>query len=287
VPVVLAALFKYATVGILVGALFAARQRQEGYCAGAVLLASFGFNLWGAGQVADVPLGAFVLSSTILLSWIVGAHPRPTPGKAAAILAFCAGCAAWTKNEGLVFAAAVLATLTVAVVWRRQFTLRTSILVISGLLLPFAILFYFKTNIAPPNYLLASNPADRLLDPERHTYIASSFARQLWAWNTSKPIGVIPFVVAYAVATSVFRGIRYSQLLTALPLVAMLFGYYASYVVTPLDLKWQIDNSLARLIVQIWPAMVYVCFTLAQPSVMRDGLVQEPSDAGARDVESD
>lgn len=265
VPALLAGLFKYATVGMIVGGLMALRGRWEAFCGGALVLSTLGFNVWGAGQIADVPLGAFLLASTILLSRMLDLS-RVAAGTSA-LVTFCAGCAAWTKNEGVIFAGAACAALAVLLVWRRHWRLRTLLAACGGLLLPAAALVYFKRNIAPPNYLFdAANlgtVTSKLWDPERHAYILDSFGRELWSWNGAESTGAIPLAVAYALGASVFHGFRGSQLIAVMPVAAMLSGYYASYVFTPFDLKWHVTSSLARLIVQVWPAIVYTCFSVA------------------------
>ena len=81
------------------------------------------------------------------------------------------------------------------------------------------------------------------------------------------PIGIIPLILAYSAAAAVTRGLRPLQLLAGLPLLALLAGFYAAYVVTPLNLQWHIDTSLSRLLVQVWPAAVYVLFSLSEPIV--------------------
>ena len=274
-PIVLAALFASATVGMVLGALLALGRRPEAFCAGALVLVSLDFNLWSAGQMADVPLAAFVLASTILLSWIVEHGPERSGG-AVAILVLSAGCAAWTKNEGVVFAGATCVALgaTVALFQRGKLGeghwggLWTLLLAAAGLLLPAAALIYFKGSIAPPNYLFqpdpASSPSSKLLNPTRHLEILRAFAHQFWAWNTPRPIGMIPFIAAYTLAASLLCGLRRRQLVVGFPLVVMLLGYYGAYVLTPHDLKWHIQFSVTRLLVHIWPAAVYLCFTLAE-----------------------
>lgn len=43
--------------------------------------------------------------------------------------------------------------------------------------------------------------------------------------------------------------------------VALLFfGYFFVYVITPTDLAWQLESSLNRILLQLWPAAVVVCF---------------------------
>ena len=266
-PIVLAALFASATVGMIVGALLALGRRAEAFCAGALVLVSLDFNLWSAGQMADVPLAAFVLASTILLSWIVEHGPERSGG-AVAILALSAGCAAWTKNEGVVFAGGTLVALGAVVGLYQRRGVWTLLLAAAGLLLPAAALIYFKGSIAPPNYLFqpdpASSPSSKLLNPARHLEILRAFAHQFWAWNTPRPIGMIPFIAAYTLVASLLYGLRRRQLVVGFPLVVMLLGYYGAYVFTPHDLKWHIQFSVTRLLVHLWPAAVYLCFALAQ-----------------------
>ena len=272
-PVTLAFLFQYSAVGILVGGLQAMGRRLEAYVAGGVLLASYPFNLWGVGQISDVPVATFVLAATVLLVWIIDKRER-TDGPAAAFLTFCAACAAWTKNEGQVFALAICVILALLIVVRRRLIFATMIFSMAGLLVPLGVLFYFKSSLAPPSYLFqgfaGNKPPPQLWDLERHKFILYSFGRELWAWTTANPIGIIPFVVAYGVAAPAIRGLRYAHLTPTVPLIAMLAGYYGAYVVTPLDLKWHVEYSLSRLILQIWPATVFVVFCLAARPMAAD-----------------
>jgi hypothetical protein len=42
--------------------------------------------------------------------------------------------------------------------------------------------------------------------------------------------------------------------LVVMAIAAMLVGYYGVYLVTPWDLKWHLEFSLVRLLLQLWPA---------------------------------
>jgi len=46
-------------------------------------------------------------------------------------------------------------------------------------------------------------------------------------------------------------------------LIAMFAGYTLVYVITPLPLEWQISTSFDRLLVQLWPALVWTAFQLS------------------------
>jgi hypothetical protein len=272
-PIIVAFLFEYSTMGVVVGALMAIGRRLEGLIAAAVLLANFPLNHWGVAQVADVPLSAFVVAATALLSGIVDQRDR-LAGPTGALLTFCTGCAAWTKNEGLVFAVSICAVLALIVFVRRREIIPTLFFCLAGMLVPFATLLYFKGYLAPPSYLFegfsGSTLPPQLWDLQRHAYILRSFRHELWAWTTTKPIGVIPIIVAYAVCATAVRGVRWAQLWIVVPLLVMLAGYYSAFVVTPLDLQWHLESSLGRLIVQVWPSIVYVAFCVPAKPLLAD-----------------
>ena len=111
------------------------------------------------------------------------------------------------------------------------------------------------------------SPIARIAELGRHKVIATAFARELWSWNTALPIGLIPFQTAYAAGASFLAGWRPRMLAAGAPLLCMLAGFYASYVVTPFDLNWHLATSLSRLIVQIWPGIVFVCFIIPESVV--------------------
>ena len=46
-------------------------------------------------------------------------------------------------------------------------------------------------------------------------------------------------------------------------------GYFMIYVLRPLDLAWLLDSSLDRLLLQLWPGIVFVVF-LASRAPQRD-----------------
>ena len=46
----------------------------------------------------------------------------------------------------------------------------------------------------------------------------------------------------------------------ALALVFTAAGYFTIYLVRPLDLAWLLDTSSDRLLLQLWPGIVFVIF---------------------------
>src|SRR5262249_38077836 len=153
-----ALLFTFGTVGTLYAGLTVLRGRSQGALAGLLLLGTFMFVPMGYVQMADIPLGYFFLAALTLLA----VQDALAPGKGRLLLAagLMTSFAAWTKNEGLLFAGAVvLARLLVAPrlagpdagprpgFWRdraRQLTL-----LLLGALPVVCVLGYFKACLAP------------------------------------------------------------------------------------------------------------------------------------------
>jgi hypothetical protein len=50
--------------------------------------------------------------------------------------------------------------------------------------------------------------------------------------------------------------------------LALLAGYFGIYAITANDLTWQLQTSLARLLVQVWPLVLLAGFvTLREPQL--------------------
>ena len=90
---------------------------QPGLLAGTVLLGTKAFVMLGAAQYADVPLAFFILASVLLLA-LDDAAEQSSPGLVL-LAGLCAGLAAWTKNEGLLFLVVVLFARCF-MAWRRH-----------------------------------------------------------------------------------------------------------------------------------------------------------------------
>jgi hypothetical protein len=111
VPVGIAALFTFATVGLLTAALSALAGRDKAVLAGIVLLGTTSFIKLGAAQYADMPIAFFFLASIVL-----ACMQDRLPMSGAVLLGISAALAAWTKNEGLLF----FALLLIAMKWTKQ-----------------------------------------------------------------------------------------------------------------------------------------------------------------------
>jgi Dolichyl-phosphate-mannose-protein mannosyltransferase len=246
-----AAVFQAVVFAIALGGLFIAglaRSRDFWQAAlGALLLLGLPWFInFSAFQQSDVPLVFFYLAFILLL---LLAQDEPHPGLLV-LAGLATGCAAWTKNEGLVFViAALVSVLFYAFRSPRPTRLARLTAFAAGLLLPMTTVFLFKLFLATPGDLIGvqTNPEllAKVLDPTRYAAILSALLRQL------PSLGGLtwPAIVALA-ASLLLAGLatRRPPAWLFLPLTLTLLGYCAVYLITPHPLAWHLGYSLDRLV---------------------------------------
>src|SRR5436190_640753 len=176
--------FTIATIALLVTAVAIDRRWSLGLLAGMVLLGTVRLLRWGALQYADVPLAFFLLGTV----WLLGHDNEQTSrrdGQASrgrmSLSGLMIGLAAWTKNEGFVFALVVLVTHAAirALQCGSKKSLRECGLILAGATPLLLVLLLFKSQVSATNDLVAelglAETTSRLLDPARHLTILRAF----------------------------------------------------------------------------------------------------------------
>jgi hypothetical protein len=260
-PVVTAAVAfvcQFGLVALLAAALHALRGGRAACLGAAALLGFPAFVGAGPTQMADVPFAWFVLAGVVLLALHDG-RAAPRAGRGLVVLAGALlGCAAWTKNEGLV----PLVAVAVVRAWRgvrsrgwpeRRAELGAYAL---GAAAPLAVLLAFKTGIASSNYfvdqMLGGSVVARVLDGERWLTIAGALGREAWALG---PCLLLASVAWALVARR--RALRWP--LAAAGLVLLV--YLATFLVTSHQLVWHLGTSLRRLLLHVLPVVLFAIFT--------------------------
>ncbi len=216
--------------------------------------------LHGASQYADAPLAFFMLATLSLLVHHDRAETR-TPSLLL-LAGGLAGAAAWTKNEGILFAAVVLAVRGACALratggWRHVAWLG------AGMAPGLATVAAFRVGLAPAGVHLsdAGSRMGKLLDPERYLVIARALGSELLWVGPGLLLAIAVWLLLSRGQEGVSR--KRGAIPLALVLAGMLAGYLATYVVTPLDLRWHLHNSLDRLVFQLWPSAVLLVTLLA------------------------
>jgi hypothetical protein len=266
VPACISALYALATLLLLVGALGTTRGPTLGLLAGCVLLSAQSWVGEVGAQYADIAVGSYFAAALALLALALAA-PNEASSRVCTILAgVCAGFGAFVKNEGLAFAVMVLVALAVSRLGRRRLP-AFAIGLAPGLLLVLIFKFFIAAH-DPEVAQSVRSMAAKVADFSRWGAIFGVFGARVWtlgewyahplvlaaaAWFWFRPTGP-----RTATADRPFQ--QASPLQQALPLwIAcglMLAMYFGAYLITPADLKWQLDTSMDRLLVQLLPAVL-------------------------------
>lgn len=263
VPIALVLLFALSTVALSSGALAVLRSNGQALLAG-LCLAPVSLNE-AAYQYADIQVGFYLLLSLVLLAW----HDR-MGGRERRLVAFAglaAAMAAWTKNEGLLFLLAIMAG-RVAVrrrdgAWLWPF--------LAGAAPVLAALTYFKLTLAPSNDLLPHLAWSQLLRADRYRELVAAVTKAL-----SGSGGLLAAALLPPGAYLLLLGRSAERDSPALPwlvtLVTSVAAFLILYLVSPRELEWLVANSMDRLALQLYPALLLALFLFAASPEERLGV---------------
>jgi len=219
----------------------------------------------GASLYADVPLAAFIVTAGALLVYGLetdSARPIFLAGLAA-------GFAAWTKNEGLLFCVSLAAAHFLSVSGlpdlRRRLRYLPSLL--AGMLVVLAIAGYFKLRMAPANDLVNASKSAvfrvRIVDFNRYWVTFWAFVGEFLTFGNV----LVPPIIVFSVWLALVRlreSVSGAALLPLIAITIQLIGYFGIYVTTPTDLDWQLNTSLPRLLLHVWPLAVTGIFLISK-----------------------
>jgi hypothetical protein len=261
IPGFVALLFAGLTA-VALAAFLAARQGvATGLLAALALLATPDFMAHSAHQIADLPLGYWLLLALGVLS--LTERDGVSTNGACLLAGLCSGAAAWTKNEGSLLLLAVLAA-----VGARDRMLARCRAFLAGAAFPLSALAVMKLSLSAQSDLVAgqslSRVGGRLVDPARHADIIASFAHAFWQM-TGGTVLVTLLVLAPLLGPNRDGEARRVARSGALVLAIVLCGYYAVYLGTPHDLGLHLRLSNRRLFMQLWPSALFVLFSWLTP----------------------
>jgi hypothetical protein len=254
VPMVVAVLFLAGLVAVGVGALGLLRGPLPAILM-LIVVASFGPLLReAAAQYSDVPLAFFMLAGAAL--WMAARIFESS--RFLFLSGACTGFAAWTKNEGFLFAA--LMAMAVISAFRKR-----SIPFVAGTLPGLLTVAYFKLVLAPTAAGQSGTASVSLVS--RLGPILNAFGREFLALENGWPYLVVTLIVL-----SLGIGFDAARARNALPMlglaVGMLAGYFGVYLLSSEDIDFLIGGSLSRLYVQVAPLTLFAFFAaLRQPAL--------------------
>jgi hypothetical protein len=265
-PVFIALSFCFATIWLLVSTLYAAKSRNHGYLAGIILMGTVCFVVLASYQYADVPLAFYYLAA---LSLLVLQDIEPDNHGISLLAGVMAGFACWTKNEGFLFLAAIIAARLIQIfvqIDKKANFIRLCYMA-AGSSIILAVVFYFKYEMAPMVDLFVkqnmNSIIDKISDPSRYLVVVSAFFK-----TTLHEIPMFFLLVIYPLYSgiSIDPKMKGSLLTIFLTVIFMGGGYLAIYIITPYDLQWHLKTSLSRLLMQLWPSFILAVFLMTRSS---------------------
>ena len=265
--ILLAATFTFATLSLLVSALWRISTPGKGLVAGAVLLGLPLFIRHGTWQYADLPIAWFFLAALALLT-LHDAIGGKGFGLCALAGAACA-MAALTKNEGILFLAVAALAWGALTWWRGDRATRDASLgaFLAAAAPAAALLVYFETCVAPDVPLLA--PEGAVAPWAVHFDRAGAVLRFFWTSVTAFEYwGPLPWVLPFYLLLAgarVEKRERRSVTVCLAVVALMLAGYFGVYLVTRDELTWLLMTTMARVLVQACPIVLFTFFMVASP----------------------
>ncbi len=274
VPIALACFFSFGSVGLLAASLSILRGLRQGLLAGLAMAATPILYVQGAMQCADVPVAFFRLGTLGTMA----VADRYNNAGFAALAGAMAALGGWTKNEGLLwFGSFLLARVIVA-----RFRLLPAFLAGAAPIL--ATILLFKVGVATSSDIFGAagriGMMDRFLDPARYGLILKETIQHAWSFG---PLLLSPFVILaiYLALAGIRNDMPDSAALRsgALALALTSVGYLLIYVLRPLDLAWLLETSMDRLILQLWPSIIFVVFLAAHTPEREAAVLRTPDPA--------
>jgi hypothetical protein len=247
----IAGVFGALALGIVPLALARLHGARCGLLGALAIVSVPAFAIFVTNQQSDIPLSVFVSSAAALIA-LACARPQP-PLRMLILAGFAAGLGAWTKNEGVLYAAC----LTAGLLWRSR-DLHATMAFATGALPAVLLLLGFKLTYAPPNDLAYFSTASTLIahavDPLRWGELGLRLLRRVMFFQAFG-LWLIAALVVFAVS---IRRLPSTAVGTALFLAVG--ALIVVYVAQPLPLDWLVRTSADRLILQLWPAAVLATF---------------------------
>lgn len=270
IPAAIAMLYTFASCGLIVSSLSILRGKTQGLLGGMILLSCSTFIFLGAAQYADVPLAFFFLATIVLLCFY---DRLPDKNSGLLVLAgLTAGFSIWTKKEGWLFLIVVIAVRFIIVTLFKGWRVYCRELLFLGIgFLPIlGVIFCYKVLVPVPNYLFGyqgfHSIIEKLTTPSRYFLILKAFGNEILDFGKTAGIGIIPLLISYLILVKVKieKKDEFTIFTLCSILILVLIGYFFVYVIDPSPLQWDLDNSLSRLLCQLWPAFIFIFFFIAR-----------------------
>ncbi|MEK6643064.1 MAG: glycosyltransferase family 39 protein [Planctomycetota bacterium] len=271
IPRLTSSLFTLATAVVLFTSVARLRGMVVACVALTILVSSPVVAEEAASQFADMPVAFYFLAATVALTSAVNA--KFGINRLLALAGLCAGCAAWTKNEGVLFTAALLVSTFVVMCKSHGLrrAIKSVIVVLAGASPMLLLVAAAKLSFSWKNDLFHERGMSHLLalltDASRYRAFGHWFAELLPGIISPWMLSLMALLIVMSGWTArspghTLESIRNPHCLAAaLTLTLVALGYTLIYLTTPHDIGWHLRTSLSRLILHLWPSLLFVIFS--------------------------
>jgi hypothetical protein len=112
----------------------------------------------------------------------------------------------------------------------------------------------------------------QMLEPSRHVEILRAFWLEITtfgSWGvTPVSVGIIVILALYYLLfrSPIPPGLRAAYVADSAMLFIQAVGYYGIYVITPYDLAWHLSFSATRVVLQLFPLLVFLVLCASVPA---------------------
>ena len=258
IPMIVTTLFTFILPGILFSGLALLKDSKQAALATIVLVASPMVINYGVSQQADIPIAGFILASMLLVALFL----KTGDVKLLILYGLFTGLTAWIKNEGYLFICINFFLLIVFLAFKKQLLSIKNYFF--GGIFPLLVILLYKFSIPVGNDLFAQNDLLQLFDWDRYIFIFKNllyYATLLGWWPFVSLLAVLliySIIVWFEIPDPIiFRFV-------GLVLLAQLAGYCVIYLLTPHNLVWHVDTSMERLLLQVFPAGLFLFFYITK-----------------------
>lgn len=266
-------LFSYGALALLFFAGWNAQSLAHGLLAGLFWLGTPEAFQFGAAQYGDTPVGAYFLATLVVLA---AADRRSDRRRGLMVLAgLLAGMGAFVKHEGQMFLVILVFVRFLAVTCARGTRSATAEAVwFAGGCLPGLAAVLSLRTVSDATGFFAQNAGlgamlAKLLDTSKYAEIAAFLGRAFvqegsWAYGG---LLLVAAVLGWLLGSGPKTRAEWCLALVPLTCVVLaLCGYFAIFLMTPMDLTTHLTTTAFRFCVQVYPATFFAFFLLLAPA---------------------
>ncbi len=268
IPAAIALLFSLTTIALIYSSISHFKGRLHGAMAALMLIAAPYFIVQSVWQYADVPLGCMVLSTLIFFA-LEDSSSTDDTHRFAIFAGMSTGFCAWMKNEGLLIMLCMILSRAIIVIPAKGFKAYISEIkwFMMGFLPILLMIAFYKIRLAPPNDLVSGQGAatlQRLTDISRYRITLKYYmvlAVKMLRWE----ILLFPAAI-FLLGFSRKKRCNLSIRTAWIAIILILIGYFMVYITTPKNIVLHIETSYKRLLLHVFPGIVFAFFMMLASS---------------------